>query len=269
MSELRYSSIFEQYYRGARWRSLKERLSPGEVNVRDLPREDEAVVADWLEGNPTLVLRLKASRLGCIAWLGPALKRRAGWFSHLPARHADIRANQVHLALKEFCESVYGTQALVHVLPDIHFYCTRRGLRSFPSDHLRRATLDSAPAIARWLVHEGELYECDPSYILDNGPAYTWFEEGRPVGFASVHRSEMQDKVGNVGNVFVLPAYRGRGIGKAVVAAVAEGLLDEGRLPVYGCSADNLASAGTAEGAGFRFAGCNYRVYVAPDAGTG
>ena len=46
-------------------------------------------------------------------------------------------------------------------------------------------------------------------------------------------------------------AYRGKGLGAALNSQVARGVLDEGRVPYYGSSINNIASRRTAQSAGF------------------
>ncbi len=45
--------------------------------------------------------------------------------------------------------------------------------------------------------------------------------------------------------------HRGRGLGAALTSQVARGILDEGRVPYYGSSINNIASRRTAQAAGF------------------
>ena len=45
--------------------------------------------------------------------------------------------------------------------------------------------------------------------------------------------------------------HRGRGLGAALTSQVARGVLDEGRVPYYGSSVNNIASRRTAQAAGF------------------
>ena len=52
--------------------------------------------------------------------------------------------------------------------------------------------------------------------------------------------------------VDVLPEWRGRGLGRAVVAQLASAVRARGRLPYYSTAVSNLASAGLAAAAGFR-----------------
>jgi len=50
----------------------------------------------------------------------------------------------------------------------------------------------------------------------------------------------------------VMSEHRGRGIAPALTSAVAEAVLDEGKLPYYGTSASNIPSMRTALAAGFK-----------------
>lgn len=45
--------------------------------------------------------------------------------------------------------------------------------------------------------------------------------------------------------------HRGKGLGAALTSRVARGILDEGRVPYYGSSVNNIASRRTAQAAGF------------------
>ena len=50
----------------------------------------------------------------------------------------------------------------------------------------------------------------------------------------------------------VAAEHRGRGLAPALTSAVAEAVLDEGKLPYYGTSATNIPSMRTALAAGFK-----------------
>ncbi|MFA5308195.1 MAG: GNAT family N-acetyltransferase [Dehalococcoidales bacterium] len=52
--------------------------------------------------------------------------------------------------------------------------------------------------------------------------------------------------------VDTLPEYRRRGIGKALVGAVTQHILDKGKLPYYSTSIANIASRGTAAALGYK-----------------
>jgi len=162
--------------------------------------------------------------------------------------------------LLDVCRRVYGDSRL-RVVVGLNFYCTRRSLRIHPMPGVTRVTRGNVDEIITAL--KPGIGEYADESILANGPAFAFYHNGRPVGFAGVHSSFMSDKVGNVGCVFVEEAHRGRGIAKAVVSAVAGELLAAGRVPVYGCFADNTGSVRTAQRAGFAMRGYNCRIFVA------
>lgn len=258
-----YDKLFQQYYWGTEWKSLEHQITGDHIVLHAFTLEESLAQVDWLDGNPVIALRLKATNRHCHLWLSPSLQDSTFWARQLPHTICGIRNCDIQSLLIETCKALYGSKSLIYVLPDIHYYCSLKGLRTYSSDRPVRVTPSNVLELATWLVDVGQMYSVDPGYILNNGPAYAWYEDEQPVGFAGVHPSYMQDRIGNVGNVFVSEEHRGRGIAKSVVGAVATELLDEGRMPVYGCSVGNPASAGTAEAVGFTFAGCNYRVYVA------
>jgi predicted GNAT family acetyltransferase len=52
--------------------------------------------------------------------------------------------------------------------------------------------------------------------------------------------------------VDTLPAYRNRGIGKAMVSAVTEYILNRGIIPYYSTNASNIASGRITDSLGYR-----------------
>ena len=74
-------------------------------------------------------------------------------------------------------------------------------------------------------------------------------EDGRMVGAAGASRDSR--KLWQIG-VDVLPEYRGRGIGKAVVDILSDRVIERGLIPFYGTSVSHLASVNIALSAGFR-----------------
>ena len=72
--------------------------------------------------------------------------------------------------------------------------------------------------------------------------------EGDVVGVASA--STDSDTLWQVG-IDVHSDHRARGLGAALTSQVARGVLDEGRVPYYGSSINNIASRRTAQSAGF------------------
>jgi len=150
------------------------------------------------------------------------------------------------------------------MLTDLKYYCVPSRLRRFRADACHRVTADNVEEVIGALQHGG--IADDPQYILSNGPAYAWYDAERPIGFAGVHSSYLQDRIGNIGMVFVEEQFRQRGIAQTLVSAVAEALFcEEGRLPVYGCAIDNLASWHTAERVGFQLGGYTCRIAAMPE----
>jgi RimJ/RimL family protein N-acetyltransferase len=74
-------------------------------------------------------------------------------------------------------------------------------------------------------------------------------ETGEPAAVAGVFFT-YSDPIREIG-VDVARPYRGRGLGKVVVAAGAREILDRGEVPLYGCAATNIRSQRTALAAGF------------------
>ncbi len=70
---------------------------------------------------------------------------------------------------------------------------------------------------------------------------------GDPVAIAGVFETYGMLEIG----VDVLPAYQGRGLAPVVVTAAARQILADGRVPLYGCAADNIRSQRTALASGF------------------
>jgi GNAT superfamily N-acetyltransferase len=63
--------------------------------------------------------------------------------------------------------------------------------------------------------------------------------------------------------VHTKPAYRRRGFGRSVVAAVVQKMIDEGRTPLYAAGTENAASAHLAESVGFSDTGIVNILYEA------
>jgi RimJ/RimL family protein N-acetyltransferase len=111
-----------------------------------------------------------------------------------------------------------------------------------PGDDLEEAFVE----IDHWLVY-GTFSGDD---LVAIGSAYPW----RGTRLADI-------------GVITLPAYRGRGLAKRVVRAIAGDALSQGYQPQYRCQLDNLASIALAGSAGFARFG-EWDVVVAAD-GTG
>lgn len=102
----------------------------------------------------------------------------------------------------------------------------------------------------------------DDAYVeLDHWAVFGAFEGGRLVAAASAYPwgdGNLADE-----GVLTLPAFRGRGLGRAVVTALSRHALAEGLEPQYRCQRGNVASAAVARSSGFTLFG-TWQV-VSPD----
>jgi len=90
-----------------------------------------------------------------------------------------------------------------------------------------------------------------PDHCFPGGIAYGVLQDQKVVAIAYARRSGiMEDRIGDLA-VETAPAYRGRGFGKAAVAAVVRHLCDKGGEACYRCAPDDIASAATARAVGF------------------
>jgi GNAT superfamily N-acetyltransferase len=259
---LNYAKVYELYeFRG---KEALQNLPAGVVTTKPLPGELEEPETEWLN-NAHLVLKLNSSSRRCCVQLGSAFQQDELPIKSLPIAPNDHISLDTQARLQDICKIVYGNDARMHVHTDLVFYCTKSGLRTFPRDKIIRVTRKNAGEVIANLANGGIAARpeyIDADYILNHGPAYTWYEDGRPIGFCGVHRSFMSDKVGNEGMVFVDNKYRGRGIARALVSAVTADLIDADRVPLYACLMENIASVKTAESVGFRLCGYRCNVYV-------
>ena len=91
--------------------------------------------------------------------------------------------------------------------------------------------------------------DLDDAYVeLDHWAVFGSFEGERLASVASAYpwRGSTLADIG----VMTLPAYRGKGHGRAVVRALSRHAYGEGYEPQYRCQLDNHASIATAAGAG-------------------
>ncbi|MCD6291246.1 MAG: GNAT family N-acetyltransferase [Anaerolineae bacterium] len=81
---------------------------------------------------------------------------------------------------------------------------------------------------------------------------YVWIEEGRVVGNVTVQQSDLDARRWQIANVAVAPAYRGRGIGRALMEAALEHIQQRGgEWAVLQVRADNAIARGLYERLGF------------------
>jgi len=85
---------------------------------------------------------------------------------------------------------------------------------------------------------------------IEAGPTAAVYDDGRPVAWALTHM--VTDRVGIVGMVHVLEAYRRKGLARAVVAAISHDLIRAGKTPALHAYVDNVASLSLFPTLGFR-----------------
>lgn len=85
---------------------------------------------------------------------------------------------------------------------------------------------------------------------IETGPTAAIYENGEPIAWALTHT--ITDRVGILGMVHVLESHRGKGLARAVVAAVAGALLRLGKRPTLHAFVDNTASLNLFPTLGFR-----------------
>lgn len=261
MSKIDYAGIFKYYEFGGR--HALESIPSGEVTTRHLSPEEEQHRVDWLDGEPRLAMRFIASKKKCLIKLNSILYESIPLIRKLPITANEAKAEKVNVMLGELCRSVYGKHVLVHVLTDTAYYCTMRSLRIHQHDGIRQITPENVDEVITALGYRGT---GDADYLLNNGATFTCYDGSRPIGYCGVHHSFMQNRIGNVGGVYVEEEYRRDGIAKALVSLVAEKLLAQNRVPVYACFDENKASQHTAESAGFIYGSYRVRVFAAEGA---
>ncbi|SFS18002.1 Acetyltransferase (GNAT) family protein [Microbacterium sp. cf046] len=123
-------------------------------------------------------------------------------------------------------------------------------LRSHP-DHAdtRRLRAADTASFERFCANAPEA-DLDEAFVeLDHWLVYGTFANGQLVAAASMYPWR-GTRLADLG-VITLPAYRGRGLAKRVVRAIAADALGQGFEPQYRCQLDNLASIALAGSAGF------------------
>lgn len=113
----------------------------------------------------------------------------------------------------------------------------------------RRLTSADAAEFERFCTDapDGDL---DEAFVeLDHWLVYGTFADGALVAAASAYPWR-GSRLADIG-VITLPAFRGRGLARRVVRAIAGDALRQGYEPQYRCQLDNLASIALAGSAGF------------------
>lgn len=97
-------------------------------------------------------------------------------------------------------------------------------------------------------LSEGGLYNLDSA--IARKVAFAYYLDNKPVSFCLVHEIN-SEKIDNIGGIFTLEEYRGKGLAKAVLSAATAKIFKLGRIAIYGTSQANIASRNTAESVGY------------------
>jgi len=98
--------------------------------------------------------------------------------------------------------------------------------------------------------------------ILTALAAFVVVRDGRVV--AKADAQERSERYCEINEVVVVPDHRRQGLGAGVATAAAQWILDGGRTPVYGASAQDRPAVTLAEGLGFRCACSHMRYRTTP-----
>ena len=172
--------------------------------------------------------------------MAPALARRTGLSDATPLPVAAIRARL----------SAYGIS--LHD-PDYLFYRTSPALSPNGQHRVRRLESQDRDAF-RQFQDAASAQDMDDAWVeFDHPVVFGGFDGDRIVCAASMLRWR-ESPLGDLG-VLTLPEARGRGLGRAVVSAIADHAVAAGLEPQYHCQTDNLASVALARSAGFESLG--------------
>lgn len=181
--------------------------------------------------------------------IAPALAERTGLSDTAPMPLAAVRARL----------AAHGIR--LHD-PDHLFY---RASSSQPpnGDHSVRRLEPQDRDAFRQFRNAASAQDMDNAWVeFDHPVVFGGFDGDRIVCAASMLRWR-ESPLGDLG-VLTLPEARGRGLGRAVVRAIADHAVAAGLEPQYRCQTDNLASVALARSAGFESLG-EWEVIRTPD----
>jgi RimJ/RimL family protein N-acetyltransferase len=113
-------------------------------------------------------------------------------------------------------------------------------------DHVDAAWMLEEERTGRWENGIGQ-FASDARNVRNQYALILRSAEGDPVAIAGVFETYGMLEIG----VDVLQTHQGRGLAPVVVSAAARQILADGRIPLYGCAADNIRSQRTALASGF------------------
>jgi GNAT superfamily N-acetyltransferase len=106
-----------------------------------------------------------------------------------------------------------------------------------------------APGVAELLEYTGRTAAGVQALVMRCGGVYAARVAGVPVGVCCV--SVKTAGVSEIAAVYVVEAFRRRGVGQSLVSVAAEAIRVQGRIPTYCAHHDNLASQALARSLGF------------------
>ncbi|MDD5727668.1 MAG: GNAT family N-acetyltransferase [Victivallales bacterium] len=128
------------------------------------------------------------------------------------------------------------------------YICLPENLNKIIDSNVKEITCKSKAKIVENLS-EGGIYNLD--HAIERKVAFAYYLENEPVSLCLVHETHSENTIDDVGGIFTLEKYRGRGFAKAVLAAATARIIDLGRIPLYGTSISNIASQNTAKSVGY------------------
>lgn len=127
------------------------------------------------------------------------------------------------------------------------YACSPENLKKIHSQNVKEITDKNRDEVLENFSETG-LYNLD--YSIERKVAFAYYIDGSPISLCLVHETN-SDIVDDVGGIFTLEKYRGKGYAKAVLSAATAKIIECGRTPIYGTSIDNIASQNTAKSVGY------------------
>lgn len=181
--------------------------------------------------------------------IAPALAERTGLSDTAP------------MALKEVRQRLAESGIGLHD-PDYLFYRSPPAASPPRQHRVRRLGSDDRDAFKRF-QDAASAKDMDDAWVeFDHPVLFGGFDGDRIVCAASMLRWR-ESPLGDLG-VLTLAQARGRGLGRAVVSAIADHAVASGLAPQYRCQTDNSASVALARSCGFELLG-EWEVIRTPD----
>lgn len=145
-------------------------------------------------------------------------------------------------------ESTHQAQRCV---PYVKMQLIRPDMLPEPGAGVRALTPDDAGASRALLEQTSDSVEFFRFDLLGSGLQYGVFDRDMLVAMAGTHIIDTDHGIAAIGNVNTLPAYRGRGLARRVVAALAWRLREDVDVVALNVGRDNTPARTLYEGLGF------------------